>query len=67
MAKDLNCLKATMAVDVEPNDAAGTTEGCNRCYKHEYDECDWCDECGLMAKVGNWLQGLLDRYHQFLR
>jgi len=67
VAKDLNCLKATVAVDVEQNDAAGTAEGCNRCYEHEYDECDWCDECGPTAKVDNWLQELLDRHHQLLR
>jgi hypothetical protein len=55
MAKDLNCLKTTVAADVEQNDAVGTAEGCNRCYEHEYDECDWCDECGPTAKVDNWL------------
>jgi len=39
-------------------DAAGTIEGCNRCYEHEYDE---CDECGPRAKVDNGLQESLDR------
>ena len=43
------------------------SEGCNRCYEHEDDECDWCDECGPTAKVDNWLQELLDKYHQLLR
>ena len=67
MAKDLDCLKAMVAVDVEQNDAAGTAEGCNRCYEHEYDEWDWCDECEPTAKVDNWLQDLLDKHHQLLR
>ena len=29
MAKDVKCLEAPLAVDVEQNDAARATEGCN--------------------------------------